>query len=129
MASTTYTQACEDLLAQRSVCEVKAKRKAAEKEANRESRLKAKEDHQHQVQQRAQAREVKRRERECVEAKKHAVGGGRRHCNARCEVNIYAPAVPSTLSGAPTPNVTLPSAQLWPSNAQINPMSLRANPP
>ena len=78
LTSLTYTEACEQLLAQRSAHEAEAKRKAAEREASRESRLKAKEEHQRQVQERTQAREVKRHERERLQAEKLATGGGRR---------------------------------------------------
>ena len=45
LTSLAYTEACEQLLAQRSAHEAEAKRKAVEREATRESRLKAKEEH------------------------------------------------------------------------------------
>ena len=53
LTSLAYTQACKELLAQRTSREVEAKRKQAEKEANRESRVREKEEQQGQVRERA----------------------------------------------------------------------------
>ena len=44
LTSLAYTQGCEELLAQRTLREAEAKRKQDEKEANRESRLREKEE-------------------------------------------------------------------------------------
>ena len=136
LTSLAYTEACEQLLAQRSAYEAEAKRKAAEREATRENRLKAKEERQPQVQERAQAREVKRRERERLQAEKLAeklaTGGGRQRCTtegsvangvARAQVQLPEHA------GVTIPNMRFPSPQVWAGNAYLNPMSFGGNPP
>ena len=122
LTSLAYTEACEQLLAQKSAHEAEAKRKAAEREATRDSRLKAKEERQLQVQERAQAREVKRRERERLQAEKLAeklaTSGGRRRRTTEGSIatkgsvaNGVAPAevqLPQH-AGATTPNMRFPS--------------------
>ena len=62
LTSVAYTQACEEVLAQKTAREAEARRKLAEKEANRESRMKEKEEKQREVQQRAEVRAAKKRE-------------------------------------------------------------------
>ena len=62
LTSTAYTEAYEELLAQRSAHEDEAKRKAVHREASKDSRLKEKEKHQCQVQERAATKEEKCRE-------------------------------------------------------------------
>ena len=64
LTSVAYTQTCEKVLAQKTAREVEAWRKLAEKEANRESRIKEEEDRQREVQQRAEVRTAKKCERE-----------------------------------------------------------------
>ena len=142
LTSLAYTEACEQLLAQRSAHEAEAKRRAAEREATRESRLKAKEERQCQVQERAQVREVKRCERERLQAEKLveklAIGGGR-WCRATegSIANGVAPAqvqlppitVPPPHAGATTPDMRFPSPQLWAGSAHLNPISFGGNPP
>ena len=46
LTSLAYTRGCEELLAQRTSLEAEAKRKQAEKEANRESKVREKEERQ-----------------------------------------------------------------------------------
>ena len=136
LTSLAYTEACEQLLAQRSAHEAEAKRKVAEREATKESRLKAKEERQVQVQERVQAREVKRRERERLQAEKLVekltTGGWRQRCTTEGSVaNGVAPAqvqLPQH-AGATTPNMRFPSPQVWAGRAHLNPMSFGGNPP
>ena len=54
LMSLAYTQACEEVLAQKTAREAEAWRKLAKTEANRESRIKEKEERQREVQQRAE---------------------------------------------------------------------------
>ena len=49
LMSVAYTQACEEVLAQKIAREAEARRKVAEKEANWETRLREKQDQQRQV--------------------------------------------------------------------------------
>ena len=60
LMSAAYTQRCEDVLAQRLAHEVETKCKAALKEANRETRLRKKEERQRGVWERTIAREMQR---------------------------------------------------------------------
>ena len=130
LTSLAYTEACEQLLAQRSAHEAEAKRKAAEREATRESRLKAKEECQLQVQERAQAREVKRHEHERLQAEKLATGGG---CRCRTTEGSVANGVASTEVqlpqhvGATTPSMRFSSPQVWTGSVHLSPMSLEVN--
>ena len=93
LTSLAYTQACEEVLAQKIAREAEACRKVAEKEANRESRMKEKEERQREVQQRAEVRAVKKRERERLQAEKLAAGTTRR-CRLSCTDAVEAATPP-----------------------------------
>ena len=70
LTSADYTQRCEDVLAQRLAHEIEAKQKAQLKEANRETRLREKEEHARGVRERAIAREAQQLERQRLESER-----------------------------------------------------------
>ena len=75
LTSEEYISACEEVLAKRQENEEAAKRKAAERAANKETRQKEKEARIAGVAERKAQREAKRRERERQAATKQAAGG------------------------------------------------------
>ena len=128
LTSTEYIQRCENVLAQRLAHEAEAKRKAEAKEANRETRLREKEDRQRGVRERAIAREAQRLERQQLEAERRRGGGrgGRRRAGAApVEVLSTAPLSPPSLPSNP-----FGPPQMWPPpNTSLNPLSTPLNPP
>ena len=127
LTSVAYTQRCEDVLAQRLAHEAEAKRKAALKEANMETRLREKEERQREVQERAIAREAQLQECQRLESERRAAGGrgGRRRAGAApVEALPTAPLSPPTL--LPNPFGAL---QIWqPQHVSLNPPGYFYNP-
>ena len=128
LTSAKYTQCCEDLLAQRLAHEAKAKRKAALKEANRETRLREKEERQREEWERAIAKEAQRQKRQRLESERQAAGGRRgRQGVGEAPIDVV-PTVP--LSPPNLPSVPLASPQISPPlNTSLNPLSTPLYPP
>ena len=110
LTSLAYTQACKELLVQRTSRESEAKRKQAKKEANHESRLREKEEQQRQVHERAQVREANRHEPERCEAEKRVAGTRRRRQGSGSE-SVEAATSPQ-LQPTPTPVPQLSSVAI-----------------
>ena len=127
LTSLAYTQACEEVLTQKTACEAEARRKVAEKKVNRESRMKEKEDRQREVQHRAEVRATKKRKRERLQAEKLAAGTTRRRrrsCTDAVEAATppqrqTTPATAPHLRPSPLPvEATTPPHRAYHHNAQ-----------
>ena len=127
LTSAAYSQRCKDILTQRLAHEAEAKRKAAFKEANRETRLREKDERQRGVREHAIAREAQRQERQRLELERRPTGwcGGRRHAGA-----ASVEALPTTPLSPPTlPPNPFGAPQIWqPQHASLNPPGYFYNP-
>ena len=77
LTSRAYSEGCERVMAQREATQTEVKRKAAEREANKETRRKEKEELVEQVRIRKEERATKKLQREQAEAERQACCGGR----------------------------------------------------
>ena len=128
LTSAEYTQGCKEVLAQCLAHEVETKQKATVKEANRETRLREKEERQRDVRERAIAKEAQRQERQWLESEKK-MDGGHRRCQGAGRVPTNAvtslQVSPSNMSDVP-----FSSAYFWLlSNNSMNPLSTPLNCP
>ena len=105
------------MLAQKLAHEAEAKQKTAQKEANKELRLREKEERQRHVRERAVATKASCQEQQGLESKKRASAGRQ---GQRTPSNV--PSQPVTPSQVPTPNLCLANPSYNPISTPLNPL-------